>query len=337
MNTQNAIEWLKRRFQKELELGLAGTSYSIDLLVAIAYQETGYLWGPRIEKLSVADLLEICVGDTIDAPSRSAFPKNKAALLAQSNGERMFAVAREALALVKKYDKGYEAAYKNPEKFCHGYGLFQYDLQFFKEDPQFFLQKKWRNFGDCLARFIAELKAAQARQKWTTKKALTDTEQILLAVAYNAGRANPAKGFKQGYFNKGTQRYYGENICEYFRIAQAVKAGAVDKVNPPEPEREPSEELIGAVYLVEIRSGWLNLRSIPKADTSAKVLVRLPDGQSVRWISGAAGDPFLEVEARVDGVIFQGFAASRYLVRVEKAIPLEENVRDAVVSASAVS
>jgi len=326
MNTKDAIQWLKQRFQKELTQGLAGTPYSIDLLVAIAYQETGYLWGPRIERLSTADLLEICVGDTIDAPSRSAFPRNKAALLAHPKGERMFAIAREALALVKKYDKGYEAAYKNPDKFCHGYGLFQYDLQFFKDDAEFFLQKKWRNFGDCLARFIAELKAAQARQKWTAKKVLTETEQILLAVAYNAGRANPVKGLKQGYFNKVTKRFYGENIGEYFRLARAVVLGPADPTSSalPEPkDEESSEDLAGAVFLVEIRTGWLNLRDIPKSDASAEVLARLPDGQQVQCISGQSDDAWLEVETELDGVRFRGFAASRYLVRVEKALPVE--------------
>ena len=42
-----------------------------------------------------------------------------------------------------KYIPDYTAVAKRPNKFCHGFGVFQYDLQFFKTNPQFFLQQKY--------------------------------------------------------------------------------------------------------------------------------------------------------------------------------------------------
>src|SRR5215204_6988839 len=129
MNTEGAIRWLKSTFRKDFEKVLQGTPYSVDLLVAVAYQETGYLWGSLIGKLKVPEILEICVGDTLDIPNRAddAFPNNKSHLLSVTDGAKMFRVAREALELVAKYDKAYAGIVKkNPNKFCHGYGLFQY-------------------------------------------------------------------------------------------------------------------------------------------------------------------------------------------------------------------
>jgi hypothetical protein len=52
------------------------------------------------EKLSLEEVLELCVGDTLDEPKRNAFPKHKEALLAAPNGDKMFQVAREALELL---------------------------------------------------------------------------------------------------------------------------------------------------------------------------------------------------------------------------------------------
>ena len=45
----------------------------------------------------------------------------------------------------------------NPNKFCRGYGMFQLDLQFFKEDPDYFLEKRYEKFSETLGRCIGEL------------------------------------------------------------------------------------------------------------------------------------------------------------------------------------
>jgi hypothetical protein len=55
---------------------LEDTPFSVDLLTAIAMQETGYLWTVMVERrLDVPYILERCVGDTFDTPNRSASPK----------------------------------------------------------------------------------------------------------------------------------------------------------------------------------------------------------------------------------------------------------------------
>ena len=131
-----------------------------------------------IEKLDVADLLKLCVGDTIDAPSRKAFPKTKVNLVAATRGREMFVIAREAFEAIGQHDKAYgKIAAEKPNKFCHGFGIFQYDLQFFKGNPGFFLEKKWHSFSECLSIFLDELKAAMKRAFGSGKTTLTDTER----------------------------------------------------------------------------------------------------------------------------------------------------------------
>jgi peptidoglycan hydrolase-like protein with peptidoglycan-binding domain len=235
MKTKEAIQWFKNTFNEHLEAAVAGTPFSVDMLAAIAHQETGYIWGPLVDKkLSTGKVLALCVGDTLDADKgRTAFPKTKSDLLAAPRGDKMFAIARQALMEMAQYTSSYSGAVKNPNKFCHGFGIFQYDLQFFKKDPAFFLRKKWKDFAACAAKCVEELKDALKRQGWTNKTTLSDTEKVYVAIAYNKGRANPALGFKQGYKSKsedGRGTYYGENIFEFLRIARSISPRAVGSI-----------------------------------------------------------------------------------------------------------
>lgn len=45
MKTKQAIEWFKKTFNKHLQAVVRGTPFSVDMLAAIAQQETGYIWG----------------------------------------------------------------------------------------------------------------------------------------------------------------------------------------------------------------------------------------------------------------------------------------------------
>ena len=107
MKDAAAVRWFKMQFQKQIETALADTPFSVDLLTAIAMQETGYLWRAMVEaKLGIKKILELCVGDTIDdTAGRGAFPKNKAALIAASNGQEIFNIARAALEAVAPHKK----------------------------------------------------------------------------------------------------------------------------------------------------------------------------------------------------------------------------------------
>ena len=217
-----AIGWFKEQFRSKIEVAIAGTPFSLDMLTAIALQETYYIWGKLYTTLSVNEVLKLCVGDTIDAPNRSAFPQNKAALLSVDKGEEMFDIAREALESVGAYVPGYKkVADSSPAKFCRGFGIFQLDLQFFKEDANYFLEKKWYSFDDCLTKCINELKAALKRAYGSGKTALSDEEKVYVAIAYNRGRVDFSRKFKQG-FRDESGKYYGEYIWEYLQLAKSV-------------------------------------------------------------------------------------------------------------------
>ncbi len=323
---QDAIAWFKRTFGSRIANSLRGTPFSIDLVTAVAAQETGYIWGPLVAKgLSESDVLRFCVGDTLDADKgRNAFPRTKADLLAAPRGAEMFAIARQAAIDMAGQTPSYQFVFKNPNKFCHGFGIFQYDIQFFKTDPDWFLGKHWTEFSGCLAPFLGELKQALARQHWSGKTTLTDTEQIFVAIAYNKGTADPARGFKQGHESDG--RYYGENIQEYLRTAQTSEAGGTAPSPPPGQAPLPLPtpfDRIGEVYEVRVQGAPLRLRSeprIPKGDENANVTARLPDGQFVQRVpkSKKTGE-FLEVETSLNGAYYRGFVSSKLLRRVKRA------------------
>jgi len=346
MKTIDAIKWFKTHYFSDLQTVTAGTPFTVDLIVAIAYQETGYIWSALLGKgLSEEKVLELCVSDTIDGDSarpRKAFPRRKGDLLAVPNGDKMYAIARQSLIDMSAYIPGFSKLAKNPDKFCHGYGIFQYDLQFFKEDPQFFLQRKWATIAGCVAKVLGELRTQMAALGWKSRTELSDTERVYLAIAYNTGARNTnlRGSFKQGY-KSDDGRYYGENIFEFMRLAQTI-AGAGGGPTPtpapaPSPTPGPNEaplpaptpvDSTGEAFVVDVRQTPLRLRSepkIPKDDPNANVVARLPDGQFVYLVSGKKTDQFIEVETDLDGAHFRGFAATEFLVAVVKPKMVGDN------------
>lgn len=219
--TDDAMRWLRDTFGARIDAAIAGTPFKRNLIIAIAMQETSYIWMKVYKERSVADTLAVCVGDSIDAPRRSAFPKNRAELEARPRGKAMFKIARKALEDIAVINSGYRPAAAKPDKFCHGYGMFQYDLQFFLEDPDFFVDMKWATFEGTIAKCVKELKDKLKRVYGAGKHTLTRDESVYVAIAYNKGSANLNKDFKQGY--KGDDgKYYGENIDFYLRKADRI-------------------------------------------------------------------------------------------------------------------
>lgn len=222
-NIEKQMLWFKDTFGDKITPKLAGTPFDLALLMAIAYQETGYLWGRMIGKITIEDLLICCTGDAIDSPKRSAFPKNRKELEAFPNGIKMFEIAREALKNAGRWDKKYDEYYKTkPDKFCRAYSIYQYDLQYFKENPGFFLNKEWGDIEKVTDLAINELKSKQNGLKpLKGKKTLSHNEKIYVAIAYNTGAGNVDlnKDFKQGHQNSDSKRYYGELVNEYYLMA----------------------------------------------------------------------------------------------------------------------
>lgn len=146
--------WLFANFGEDLKRATAGKPYTRPLLCAIACKETGFIWIPRIDKKSAAELLPLLVGDASgDVPGhpRSAFPKNTATFRAKFGNpftDKLIAEANKARAL-----RGLD-----PAKIVYkGYGIYQYDLQHVKEDQAFFEDLEWHTMGPCLARVTREL------------------------------------------------------------------------------------------------------------------------------------------------------------------------------------
>ncbi|HEV8582476.1 MAG TPA: hypothetical protein VGX68_25700 [Thermoanaerobaculia bacterium] len=322
MPTADAIRWFKTNFHNQIETAAQGTPFTVDMLTAIACQETGHIWNVLRNKLgSPAEVLALCVGDSIDdTGGRKAFPKNKAELLARPNGQRMFDIARKGLVDMAKFIPGFKKVVTNPNKFCHGFGIFQYDLQFFTEEPDYFLQQRYATFEGSVAKAIAELKAKQKKIGLGNKTALTDLEFAAVAIAYNTGGFNPKKGLKQGFFD-GT-KHYGEAIFDFLRLSKTV---AIDGIPAPIPTPAPGTAPVpdptpvtaaGDFFAVDVVDSMLNVREepvIPDGDSTSNVKAKLPDGHVVRAVTGKKKNGFLEIETSLNGALIRGFVFAKFL------------------------
>lgn len=344
MPNKEDIRWFKQQFQSEIAKAVKGTPFSVDMLTAIACQETGYIWQTlrRSElNLSRAKILELCVGDVIDqkpnGKGRKAFPVNKAALIKVSNGQQMFDVARQALIDMAAYIKDYQPYAKMPQKFCRGFGIFQFDLQHFPDNQDYFLKKRYADFGVCLERCVEELRGAMKGIN-LNKPVLSDLEMAYVAIAYNIGpkKFRASKGLSQGYKPKG-DRHYGQEVFDFLRLSKTVAVdGHVPAAIPapvPGTAAIPSPmpvEATGTAYMVDVRENPLRLRSEPKIDDdAANVIARLPDGHIVKAVTEEKVNGFLEVETSLSGARLQGFAFAKFLTRVEGGAEVTVIVPDA--------
>jgi hypothetical protein len=226
MSKVEGIRWFKHNFSAPITAKLKNTPLTLDLIAAIAVQESfDDAWGLIYQNQKIPDVLMRCVGDTLDAPSRSvsAFPQNRTALeaLATPDGKQMFTIARAALVDLATFSRGYKSAVKKDDKFCHAYGIFQYDIQFFQKNSGFFLQKKWSDFGACLELCVGELSSV-ARTLFPNKPTLAPEDLVYVAVGYNIGarKVRVGKGFNQGF--KSGNQFYGQNIWDYMHLASTV-------------------------------------------------------------------------------------------------------------------
>jgi len=293
------IRWFKQQFRTEIEAALPGTPFDLDMIVAIACQETGYIWSVLRKKgLPLDRVVALCVGDTIDykgpGKGRQAFPRNRALLIAAPNGQPMFDIARGALEDMAAFIPGYASSVANPDKFCHGFGVFQRDLQFFKDDPDYFLQKRYEIFSGTLAQCLGELRRGLKTLGYQSKTSLTDIEFTKVAIAYNTGGYNPDKGLKQGYFDG--EKYYGEWIFDFVTLSRTVDSAAM---------------LAAGRYVVMARGG-LKLRGGPGTNFASERTLVL--GSELNVVEVDSQDPSwvrvdLEGDGLLDGYVFASFLA----------------------------
>ena len=296
MPNANDIRWLKGQFSTQISAAVANTPFSLDLVVAIACQETGFIWGPlQRQGVPTARILKLCVGDTIDGKpngkGRKPFPRSRAELEGHANGTAMFAVARQALIDMAAVVPGYTSVAQNPNKFCHAFGIFQYDLQFFDLDVPYFSQGGYAEFPRSLKKCVTELIAAQKRTLLKGKTVLTDREQVSVGIAYNRGSYNPNLGLKQGHFDG--EHYYGENLMSYLNLAKTVPT-------PPAASTAISLRIM-------TDGGTLNLRQTPDKSSDANILARLPDDHPVKAVSATAIAGFREIDSVFQGRALHGF------------------------------
>jgi hypothetical protein len=299
MVTADDIAWFKQQFRIQIKGALPGTPFDVDMITAIACQETGYIWAVLRKKgLPLDRVVALCVGDTIDyqgpGKGRQAFPRNKEQLVAATSGQSMFDIARKALEDMAAFIPGYMDAVANPKKFCHGFGVFQRDLQFFKDDPDYFLERRYESFPDTLTQCLGELQRGLKKLGLQTRASLTDLEFAHVAIAYNTGGYNPAKGLKQGYFDK--VKYYGEYIFDYLQLSRTVDA---------------DRALAAGRYVVVARAG-LKLRGGPGTNFDSEKT--LPAGTELNVVGTDSNDPSwahvdLEGDGLLDGYVFASFLA----------------------------
>jgi hypothetical protein len=219
------IKWFKEQFHTAIEAAVQDTPFTLDLITAVACQETGTVWQVlRKKNLDVSRILELCVGDTLDADKgRRAFPKTKDELVAKPRGQEMFDLAHQALVDMAQFITSFQGVAARPNKFCHAFGIFQLDLQFFLTDPDYFLEKRYANFDVCLEKCIGELTNAFKRVPGLAGKTeLSDLEMCFVAIAYNTGRCKPELGLKQGFRPAGG-KFYGEQIFDFLTLSKTVK------------------------------------------------------------------------------------------------------------------
>ncbi len=316
------ILWFKQNFQSDIQAAIAGTGFTVDFMVALACQETGEVWPIlRHKPLSRDQIVSLCVGDTIDATGgRGAFPTTKAELLAHPNGQTMFDIARQGLIdmATQTNSKPYLHAAQDPNKFCHGFGVFQYDIQFFKDDPQYFLKKKYESFSETLGKALTELHDAAKKVHLDNKPSLTDMELCAVAICYNTGSFNPVKGLKQGHPEGG--RFYGQEIFDFIALSRTVTvpaggapAGGNATVNTG--NANGSGAATGPFFQVATQSSSLRLRSQPAVSDppAANVIGQLPNGQKLRAVTGTPVNNFMEVETTLNGATLRGFALADFL------------------------
>jgi lysozyme len=198
-SARKATNWLMTNFGGSIRSATQDTPFSPALICALACQETAYFWLSLVSKsgnsISPDEVIARCVLDAsgdASGTSRSAFPKNTAAFYNEYDkafGDMLVAEANATRALRGMGPK--EWIYK-------GYGIFQYDLQFVREDEDYFRFKQWHDFETCLKRVMKELSSIYRRNGgnlWETVR------------AYNGGGQSA--------------RDYRDNVKEYVPEAQA--------------------------------------------------------------------------------------------------------------------
>ncbi|MNX52232.1 hypothetical protein D3C86_829090 [compost metagenome] len=320
MATKDDIAWFKANFFEPMAAAIKGTPLTVDFLTALACQESGEIWPIARKKITAVDkVMALCVGDTLDG--RGAFPKTRQELLDAPNGQAMFDLGRKALEEMAAVVGGaYKEMVKKPHKYCHGYGVYQVDIQHFLKEPDYFLSRQWASFDGSLKRAMGVLKFALKKRGFQDAASLSDFDLATVGIVYNTGGYKESRGLEQGFQPEGG-KHYGPALFDLIRLAHTVpNPGAAPLLaTPPAGEAliaAPSSVTTDGVAMkVAITEGMLRVRSEPLISDppQANVLAHLPDGHPVRAVAGPTKG-FFEIETSLNGALIHGFASRKFLI-----------------------
>ena len=236
MAIKDEIKWFKEQFAADVVPALAGT------------HRYPLIWSARSRSRNPANCGASCAcicRAKRYCGSRSATPsmnrtaahsrRTRTRLSRLREGSRCSSLAHRLLVEMADATgiKAYQAVARRPHKFVHGYGIFQYDLQFFRRDPDFFLEQRWKSIEACVDKLMTELKRGLDQLDFSDKESLTDRESAFVAIVYNTGFGNfrESRELQQGHHD-GTH-FYGENIDRYLKIAHTIPTPPIGVTPPP--------------------------------------------------------------------------------------------------------
>lgn len=194
--------WFRDNFWEQAIEHTQGSFVTPELACGITLNETAYKWGNWIDKYDKETVLARCVFDTCgDTPGtlRSAFPVNRKAFQDIYGTAITDKLVYEYNLTRKMPQPGYPNGYKSEVPWiAKGYGLYQYDLQHFPEDPAFFTEKRWYNFSDCMIKLVEELH----------RKARIKETEFSIVKAYNGGG-------KPGSWGDVKSTQYAKDVLTY--------------------------------------------------------------------------------------------------------------------------
>ena len=158
--------WVQENFADKIAAVIENTPFDSLLVHAITCQETAQRWSLWIKDYDAATILQRSVFDAsgdIAGTNRSAFPRNKAEMLAHYGQGLTQMLIDEANKMRAMPQPGHPGGFQSADYLYKGYGMFQYDLQNIQTDADFFENKLWYSIDACVDRLLKEL-----NEKWRT-------------------------------------------------------------------------------------------------------------------------------------------------------------------------
>ena len=226
MPTAQDVAWFKSQFQQAIVPALAGTPFSVDMVTAVACQETGAIWSVlRRKGLSTERILQLVRrrhdrrhghGRSARLSARTrreliAWPTVRGCSTWRARGSSTWPATSPATAARRRGPTSSATASASSSSTCSSSAPIP------STSSSGTTPTSASRCGDC----VGELSAALKRIGWGGKTALDDHEMAGVAIAYNTGRYHPAKGLKQGYFDGS--KFYGENFFGYLQLAHSVQ------------------------------------------------------------------------------------------------------------------